>query len=201
MNSHYFYEYVELLERVLSLAYQNKYSTKMVEHVISYSSFFQKIEKEKNEYASIIDDISLIKSLFNEDNIDLSSIPTFNQCLWAAESYLYIQKETRLSFEAIFLYIPIEMMYQYFPLYHEMDFSQIVEEFKRLYKKRSVLDILLSNYNYSVKYIAEKINISYDTLYSYKQRRRDIKKMSADSAYLLANIFKTRIETILELRL
>lgn len=201
MNNNYFYEYVDLLERVLSVAYYNKYSNRMVERAVSYSPFFQKIEKEKDEYASIINDASLVTSLFYNENINLISIPTYNQCLWAAESYLHIQQETRLTFEAIFLYIPIDVMYNYFPLYHEMDFTQIVEEFKRLYKKRSVLDILLENYKYSVKYISDNTGISCDTLYSYKQRRRDIKKMSAESAYLLANTFKVRVETILELKL
>ena len=201
MNNNYFYEYVDLLERVLSVAYHNKYSNRMVERAVSYSPFFQKIEKEKDEYASIINDASLVTSLFYDENINLISIPTYNQCLWAAESYLHIQQETRLTFEAIFLYIPIDVMYNYFPLYHEMDFTQIVEEFKRLYKKRSVLDILIENYKYSVKYIADNIGVSCDTLYSYKQRRRDIKKMSAESAYLLANTFKVRVETILELKL
>ena len=201
MNSNYFYEYVDLLERVLSVAYYNKYSNRMVERVISYSSFFQKIEKEKDDYASIIDDTSLVKSLFNDENISLVDIPTYNQCLWAAESYLHIQQETRLTFEAIFLYIPIDVMYNYFPIYHEMDFTQIVEEFKRLYKKRSVFDILLDNYKYAVKYISDNISVSCDALYSYKQRRRDIKKMGAESAYLLANTFKVRVETILELKL
>lgn len=201
MNNNYFYEYVDLLERVLSVAYHNKYSNRMVERAVSYSPFFQKIEKEKDEYASIINDASLMTSLFYDENINLISIPTYNQCLWAAESYLHIQQETRLTFEAIFLYIPIDVMYNYFPLYHEMDFTQIVEEFKRLYKKRSVLDILIGNYKYSVKYIADNIGVSCDTLYSYKQRRRDIKKMSAESAYLLANTFKVRVETILELKL
>lgn len=201
MNNNYFYEYVDLLERVLSVAYHNKYSNRMVERAVSYSPFFQKIEKEKDEYASIINDASLVTSLFYDENINLISIPTYNQCLWAAESYLHIQQETRLTFEAIFLYIPIDVMYNYFPLYHEMDFTQIVEEFKRLYKKHSVLDILIENYKYSVKYIADNIGVSCDTLYSYKQRRRDIKKMSAESAYLLANTFKVRVETILELKL
>ena len=201
MNNNYFYEYVDLLERVLSVAYHNKYSNRMVERAVSYSPFFQKIEKEKDEYASIINDASLMTSLFYDENINLISIPTYNQCLWAAESYLHIQQETRLTFEAIFLYIPIDVMYNYFPLYHEMDFTQIVEEFKRLYKKSSVLDILIENYKYSVKYIADNIGVSCDTLYSYKQRRRDIKKMSAESAYLLANTFKVRVETILELKL
>lgn len=198
MNSNYFYEYVELLERVLSVAYKNKYSTKMVERAVAYSSFFQKIEKDNS--APIIDDKALIQDLFNDEQIDLLSTPTYNQCLWAAESYLQIQQETKLTFELIFLYIPIDIMYSYFSIYHEMDFTHIINEFKRLYEDYSVFDILLKNYNYSVKYVSDYLRLSYDTLYSYKERRRDIKKISAESAFLLANLFKVRVETLLELK-
>ena len=90
-------------------------------------------------------------------------------------------------------------MYEYFPLYHEMDFSEIVQEFKDKYNKESVLSILLSRLGYSTKEVADQIGITYDTLYSYKQRRRDIKKMSADSACLLASLLRVRIETLIEL--
>ena len=201
MNNNYLSEYIDLFERLLSTAYLKNYSSRMVERVISYSSFFQRIEKEHDGYASIIDDTSLVRTLYEDSSIDLMEVPSFNQCAWAAESYIRIQEETHLTFEAIFLYIPIDKMYTYFVLYHEMDFSQIVDEFKSRLEANSVLDVLLSQHDISLKDIAEELGISYETLYSYKQRRRDIKKMPADLAYSLANILKVRLETLLELKL
>ncbi len=91
-------------------------------------------------------------------------------------------------------------MYGYFPIFHEMDFSQIINEFKRLYSLNSVLSILLTNYGYSLKYVSKETGISYNSLYSYKERRRDIKKINGKDAYLLASLFRVRIETLLELR-
>ena len=201
MNNNYLYDYVQPFERILSFAYKNKYSYEMVEHVISHSSFFQRIESDKNNYPPIVDELSLIKDLFNTSTIDLTELPSYNQCSWAAESYLRIQDKTKLTFEAIFLFIPIKKMFEYFSLFHEMDFTQIVDEFNRLYAQNSVLELLLVKYNYSLKYISQKIGLPYDTLFSYKQRRRDIKKMSAESAVMLANIFRVRVETLLELKI
>ena len=188
-----------LLERLLSIAYHQKYSLSAVEHEISYSPYFQKIEKDHDGYSPIIDETSLIKEIFKDDNIKSMDIPSYNQCMWAAEAYLRIQGETRLTFEAIFLYMPIADIYNYFPLFHEMDFSHIINEFKRLYSERSILDLLLDKYHYSVKEISERINVPYETLYSYKQRRRDIRKINADVAYVLSSVLKVRIETLLEL--
>lgn len=199
MRSENLYEYINILERLLSTAYKYAYSTKMVEKEVASSSFFQAIENEDNSYSPIINDIDIAQKIFNDPSVNLNDVPVYNQCLWAAESYLRIQQETGMTFEAIFLYIPLIRMYEYFPLFHEMDFSQIVDEFNKLREKNSVLSLLVTNNGYSLSYVADKTGISYDTLFSYKQRRRDIKKMNAADAARLASFLRVRIETLLEL--
>ena len=199
MNDIYLSEYTNVFERLLSYAYENGYSFKGLERDISRSSFFQHIEKYDVPFPLVVDDNTLARRIFSDPSINLMEVRSYNQCMWAAEAYLKIQGDTRLSFEAIFLYIPITKMFEYFPLYHEMDFSHIINEFKRLFQKQSVLNILIKNFNYPIKYISDSVGLSYDTLYSYKQRRRNIKKMSAETAYALASLFKVRMETLLEL--
>ena len=198
MNSNYLYDYVNLLERVFSFGYKTNYSTSAIERAISYSSFFQKIEKNESP---IINDSLLLTALFQENSINLEVIPVYNQCLWAAEAYLRIQNECHLSFEAIFIYITINKMYDYFPLYHEMDFSHIVKEFLSLYEKKSVFSLLLEKYNFALNNVSNDIGISYETLYSLKQRRRDIKKISVETGKAIADYFNVRLETLAEIKL
>ncbi|MCR5185370.1 MAG: hypothetical protein K6C32_04780 [Bacilli bacterium] len=201
MNTNYIYDYVNVLERVLSTGYHLKYSTNTLEREIAYSSFFQRIEKDEYGNPPIINDSTLISEIFPHQNIDLVNIPIYNQCLWVAEAYLRIQGETRLTFEAIFLYIPITNMYEYFPIFHEMDFSQIINEFKRLYESKSVLEIIVDKYQYSLKDISKELHTSYDTLYSFKKRRRDIQKVNVEVAARLASILRVRIETLVEMKI
>ena len=198
MNSQYLYEYTNILERVLSVCYETNYATSSLERLISYSSYFQNIEKDKKGFAPITNDATLVRDLFPNFKEDISTIPTYNQCLWAAESYLRIQGETGLTFECIFLYIPINKMYDYFPLYHEMDFTHIIKEFYKLFNEKSVLALLTDKYQYSLSDIAKQIDVSYDLLSSLKQRRRDIKKTSVEIVVKLAQVFNVRIETIAE---
>ena len=198
MNSNYLYEYTNLFERVLSTAYQYKYHLVALERNISYSSFFQSLERN-NIVAPYIDESSLLKQVFPDLEINAVDVKTYNQCMWAAEAYIHIQNEFGFTFELIFLYIPIKKMYQYFDLYHEMDFSQILEEFKRLFIKNSVLSILIDNYGYSVKNISEISKISYETISSLKQRKRDIKKANVESIVILSSILHVRIETLSEI--
>lgn len=89
-------------------------------------------------------------------------------------------------------------MYEYFPLYHEMDFSHIIKEFKRLYSEKSVLGLLIDRYHYSLTDIAKQIGVSYDLLSSLKQRRRDIRKASVEVVVKLSQLLNVRIETLSE---
>lgn len=201
MNSQYLFEYSNVFERILSVGYEYKYSVPSIERSISYSSYFRSIEKDNRGFAPIANDVELINEFFPNLKIDLINTPHYNQCLWAAESFLRIQSVTKLTFECIFLYIPINKMYEYFSLYHEMDFSHIINEFKRLYAEKSVLELLIEKYHYSLVDIAAQIGISYDLLSSLKFRRRDIKKTSAETVIKLSQLFNVRVETVAEIAL
>lgn len=199
MNNQYLFEYTSVLESILSVGYKHKYVTSSLERLISYSSYFQNIEKDDRGFAPIANDVALIKDFFPNLKIDLLSMPRYNQCLWSAESFLRIQGETRLTFECIFLYIPIDKMYEYFPLYHEMDFSHIIKEFKRLFAEKSALALLIEKYRYSLNDIAQRTGLSYNVLSSLKQRKRDIKKANVEIVTKLSQLFNVRIETIAEI--
>lgn len=201
MDDLYINEYINYLERVISYAHHEKYFLGAVENMISYCSFFQKIEKTQRGFAPIIEETKIIQDIFPDDKISIEEVPVYNQCLWVAESYIRLQSETGLTFEAIFLYIPLQKMFELFPLYHEMDFSQIILLFKNLLSEKSIFEILLEKYNYTLKYISFKTKVSYDYLYSLKRRRRDIKKASVELVVQLADEFNVRIETIAELKM
>ena len=92
-------------------------------------------------------------------------------------------------------------MYNLFPVYHEMDFSQIVQFFMSLTEKKTVFALLLDKFKYSIKDISETTNIPYATLFSLKQGHRDMKKTSIEVVNNLAKIFRVRLETLAELKL
>ena len=199
MNSQYWISYSNSLERVLSVGHVFKYSARAVEKAISNSRFFQSIETDSKNLPATLSDQDLIKQVFPDINVKTSNVEEFNETSWAAYSYMYLQGKTKKTFECIFLYIGINKMFQYFPLYHEMDFSQLLEEFNRLYKEKSVLSILSEKYGISLKEIAAKTNIPYPSLVSLSQRKRNIQKLNVKDAVNLASFLHVRIETLCEL--
>ena len=92
-------------------------------------------------------------------------------------------------------------MYDRFPIYHEMDFSHIVNYFLERQKGHTIFDILLREYGFKFKDVAEKTGISKDTLYSFKQGKRDIRKANVDIVQKLASYFHVRIETFASIAL
>jgi hypothetical protein len=201
MSENYLYEYAGLLERILSFAYAHKYSSSLVERGVSYSPFFQKIERSHIESSPIETEEKLIDDIFGSNHPDSSEVPSYNQCAWAAESYIRIQAKSHLCFECLFLYMPIQTMYSYFPLYHEMDFSAIIAEFERLFKEKTALSILASNYGYTLKEVALKTSLPYDSVYSVAKRRRLPSKASFDMVSKLSSFLNVRPETIAEIEM
>lgn len=199
MNNQFLYEYSENLEKIFEIALQEKYSLLALEREIAYSSYFQKIETDVDNTPPIIEEQVLVNKIFSDIKLKSYDAPRLTECMWAAEAYLRIQGETRLTFEAIFLWLPIKKMFELFPLYHEMDFSQIIQEFMIRQMEKSIFAILLWKFGYSVREVEEKTGIPYETLYSLKRRRRDIKKVNVEVVSALAKLFRVRIDTIAEI--
>ena len=201
MNLLYIDEFSHNLERVLSTAKKYKYSFKVIERRISYNTYFQEIERSDNRIPRCVVDGSIMKEIFYDLNEDYENTPMYLDTTWAAEAYLRIQNETRLTFEAIFIYLPIKEMLKLFNVYHEMDFNQIVDLFKKRFEEESVLDKLLEKFKMSLKSLSEMSGVSYDLLYGLKSRRRDIKKVNIKDIYEIKKVFDVRSETIAELTL
>ena len=92
-------------------------------------------------------------------------------------------------------------MYDFFPVYHEMDFSHIVQEFHKLYEQKTIFALLLYKYGYSIIDVSKETNIPTTTLYSLKSRRRNIKKVSVEIVKSLSSLFNVRLETFAEIQI
>ena len=101
MYAEYLHEYTDDLERVLSLGYHCGYSASALERKIAYSSFFLKLEDDGLGLPPIVHDEDLVNEVLSEIKTPLKDVPVYNPCLWAAEAFLRIQLETRLTFECI----------------------------------------------------------------------------------------------------
>ena len=75
------------------------------------------------------------------------------------------------------------------------------KEFQRLFEQESVFSKLIKKYGYSLNNISEFTGISYETLYSIKQRRREAEKASFNTIMKISNVLNVRPETVAELEI
>ena len=199
MKEEHIYNYIDVVERVLAFAYVRQIYLKHVEHQISYSSFFQGLEKDNYVNNRYLIGEELTFELFPEVIHDFSDVPSFIQSTWVSQVLLQLQAYSKLTFEAIFIYMSLETIYDCFHLYHEMDFSQMNKRFDEERKKSSILGRLLKQRKVRMTKLSKIIGISYITLTSLKSGKLDIKKASFETVYKLASYFHVRPETIAEM--
>lgn len=188
---------IDTLGEILSIAYHHEYATSVIESRIAHSPFFIAIEQNIDSPTLYMSSSKLINSIFYDIKID-GKIELFNQTLWAAELYIRIQDKTHLTFEAIFLYLPLEKAYEMYSVYHEMDFSQSVNYFMSLKKENSVLSMAMRKNKINGHELAKCCNLSYPTISALRQEKRDINKVQAKSLYKISNCLHLRLESLLK---
>ena len=92
-------------------------------------------------------------------------------------------------------------MYEYFILYHEMDYSKIISLFWELYRKESVLSLLIEQYGFSLIYISTETGFSYSTLSALKTRQRKIGSLNVRDLLKLSKLLHVRAETLSEFQI
>lgn len=190
-------EMIETLALVLSCGYTHKFNGEVIEKRIANSSYFISIENSKENSFIYKTADSIVRNIYFDIELSNDDFKLYNQSLWLSELYIRIQKETKMTFEAIFIYLPIDKGYEMFVLYHEMDFSQAVDYFISLREKRSILSILMKNKGISIGTLSDASGLSYSMISSLKRREKDITKVSASNFIQISSYLGVRPETLL----
>ncbi len=194
------YDYKKLKDifaRIFVLAIHKKvnlYSfTKMLER-----SFFVKA-LEKNTYSSIFEDpIEDIFFSFTGIHAYDDSFGYLNDAYWAGVCYFDLFYELKKPFSYLFLKLPFKKMLDMYNVYHEMDFSSLVEEFNRLEKETTILRLLCKSKGCTLKKISENTLININTLVRYNSSDELLYKGSFQNIIKLVNYFDTPINLFVE---
>ena len=192
-----FENYIDVFSDVLSIAYEYKYSLKVIEKRIVYSPYFSILQNNIDDPILYATKKDILRQFFIDFDIDFTRIKKYNECLWVSEAYLNIMEHSGCTIEVIFLYIPLKDMYNYFSIYHEMDFSQIRKRFTELYSQTSILSIASKRIGKTLQTISLETDISYSMLSALSSRQRDIKKLNGIHLYKLSQSLQLKIESLL----
>lgn len=186
-----------MLSIVLSFGHEYKFYSKVVEKRVGKSAYFIAAENNNDDLILYSSSNKVLSTIFYDVDISKYSNSLYNGCVWLSDLYVQIQMKTNMTFEAIFLYLPIEDGFYMYPLYHEMDFNQGIDFFLERVNKHSVLWHAMKRRDVSIDELAKASGLSYQTISSFRTRKNDIGKASARSLLKIASYLCIRPETLL----
>ena len=192
----YISKYSDTLAEIIALAKLDKYSFEHIEKTLSSSKMIDEFEYSDITLIAFTSSSRLYRSLFPDAKASINDIALFDSSYWIGETYIRIFLKYKLTFEAIFTYLPLEIMERQYPLYHEMDEGQFDEYFESLLKE-NILSKTMSKKSITSVALAKKTNISLSTIRSLKEGKRDIHKISADKLEKIATSLNIKLRTLL----
>ena len=190
-------EIVETLAAILSFGQRNRYALPVLERRIAKSPFFHAIKDGYEDPILYEGCDPLLHSLFPDADFSRGTEVMFSQCSWLAELYVRLFRQSGMTFEALFLVLPLKRGYGLFPLYHEMDFSQAIHVFESAIEKKSLLALAMEQKAIDTRQLAEACGLSYAMVSALRIRKKDIRKVSACSYLRLCKALGVRPETLL----
>ena len=157
----------ETFSRVFVLAVRNKINFKSFTNMLSNSSFIVAIEKDKYNELFNKPIEQLLFSITGFETKEDNSYGIYNDAYWCGQNYFDLHIKTKKPFVYLFLKLPFEEMMNIYSIYHEMDFSSLVDYFHKKENEKTILRILCEEKRCSLNDLCKATSLSLNTLRKY----------------------------------
>ena len=183
------YNIKDLFARLFVLAIQNKINFYSFTHHLERSEFVLKIEE--NEYDDYFnkDILTIFFDITNNHIQSDTSYGIYNDAYWCGYQYFELHKSLHKPFSFIFLKLPLAKMIELYLIYHEMDFSSLLDYFDMVNKRKTILRLLCEQKGCSLTELSVKTGVNKATLSKYNASDDSIYKGSLENVYKIAKYF------------
>ena len=157
----------ETFSRLFVLAVRNKINFKSFTNMLSNSSFIVAIEKDKYNELFNKPIEQLLFSITGFETKEDNSYGIYNDAYWCGQNYFDLHIKTKKPFVYLFLKLPFEEMMNIYSIYHEMDFSSLVDYFHKKENEKTILRILCEEKRCSLNDLCKATSLSLNTLRKY----------------------------------
>ena len=192
------HKYIDHFAQIVSLCVSAKYNLNAITEILSRSQLVSDIEE--NEYSLMYEytPYQNFKTIFPDAIVQDNSYQNFNDAYWCGFVYMNIMYEYKKPLTYIFYIMPLELLLDLYPVYHEMDISQIYERFEKEEQQESLLSRLLRSKNISATQLASKAKVPVKTIYHYKDDNKYLYKASFQTIMKLARALDVNPSVFLE---
>ena len=167
MNDYELNNLRETFSRLFVLAVKNKINFKSFTNMLSNSSFIEAIEKDKYNDLFNKPIEALLFSITGFEAKKDNSYGIYNDAYWCGQNYFDLHIKTKKPFVYIFLKLPFGELMNIYSIFHEMDFSSLVEFFNNKEKDKTILRILCEEKRCSLNDLCKATSLSINTLRKY----------------------------------
>lgn len=166
MNNYDLDKVKDIFSRLFVLAIKVEMNLYSFTSLLERSIFIRYIEENKyNDYFNnSVDDI-----FFNITGLHsfIDSYGIFNDAYWSGKMYFDLFLNLKKSFSYLFLKLPLIKMLDLYNVYHEMDFSSLVDFFMEKGKEKTILKLLCINKHSTLTIVSSNTKIPLNTLKKY----------------------------------
>ena len=158
----------EQFARLFVITVQNKMNLDAFTYFLERSKFVEKIESGGyDEYFNQDLECIFFDVTENRVGIELLSYGVYDDAYWAGSMYFELFQRTHKPFAYLFAKLPLSKMMDMYPVFHEMDYSALEDQFLLLARKKSILRILCDQKGCSIPKLSKATGICASTLGKY----------------------------------
>ena len=167
MNNYDLDKIKDTFSRLFVIAIDNKMNLLSFTTNLEQSFFVKRIERKELLNCINLPMEELFFRITGFHILDDTSFGVYNDAYWAGDRYFKLYLKLKKSFSYLFLKFPLEKMLECYKVYHEMDFSSLLEYFMEEEKKKTILRLLCINKHCSLTDLSKATNIPLNTLKRY----------------------------------
>lgn len=192
----YVQKYENVLTYILGRSITRGYSFSYIERSVAYNAAFSEFEKSNITLIAFSSNEEIYRNIFG-DTDDGYKENLYDVYGWLGFIYCYLFLEFKITFEMLFIALPIETAIEMYPVYHEMDITQLKDYLLEVLRPSS-LSLIMKRRGFTMKKLSETTNIPLATIRSLKLGYRDIDKLEVFKATLVASALNVKVETLLK---
>ena len=192
----YFEKYTDTLSYLIARGVDDKYSFPFIEKSIAYSEMVNELERSNVTSIAFSSMEKIYQSIFPTSRNDGFQLDVYGLFGWIGTTYFHLFLDLQITFESLFIVLPIEKIIEMYPLYHEMNYSQALDYVKSLVEY-TYLDLIMKDRQMSVKELSKQTSIPSSTISALRYGNRDINKLEAQSLLKLSHALDVKVESLL----
>ena len=196
LEDDYLEKYISVFSYIFERSAFEKYSLSYVQNKIAYSVIANELERSNITTIAFSSKEKIYADLFPDFEVNDFKSSLYNIYGWLGYLYVHLFLDLKLTWEMLFIILPLKRAMEMYPLYHEMDYKQSLEYVKSL-RKYSNLDSILTIKKISTLSLAKSTSIPEATLKAIRYNHRDISKLSVSSVSKIALHLGVKIESLL----